>query len=310
MAKSEVAVRRNRSGIKIRRKVYPYLYVLPAILVVAVFAIYPIFHAVRMSFYKYILTQPNNHPFVGLGNYIEVLTSYYFQNSIKVTAVYTIAAVAGVLLYGLGVALLLNSAIKLSGPLKIVILLPWAIPAVVSGLLWKWILNADFGILNGLLFALGLIDNYIPFLADPTLAKMSLVMAFIWKEGPLVAIFFLAGLQLIPDELYESAKIDGGGVWTIFRNVTLPLLRPVTLVVVVYETMTAILTFDTIYVMTGGGPANSTALISWFAYAEIFKSLNLGHGISLAIIIAAITLVLILIYLRVLNTEDTAMEGR
>ncbi|MFA9406998.1 MAG: carbohydrate ABC transporter permease [Anaerolineales bacterium] len=191
-----------------------------------------------------------------------------------------------------------------------VILLPWAIPAVVSGLLWKWILNADFGILNGLLFALGLIDNYIPFLADPTLAKMSLVMAFIWKEGPLVAIFFLAGLQLIPDELYESAKIDGGGVWTIFRNVTLPLLRPVTLVVVVYETMTAILTFDTIYVMTGGGPANSTALISWFAYAEIFKSLNLGHGISLAIIIAAITLVLILIYLRVLNTEDTAMEGR
>ncbi|MFA9406999.1 MAG: carbohydrate ABC transporter permease [Anaerolineales bacterium] len=117
MAKSEVAVRRNRSGIKIRRKVYPYLYVLPAILVVAVFAIYPIFHAVRMSFYKYILTQPNNHPFVGLGNYIEVLTSYYFQNSIKVTAVYTIAAVAGVLLYGLGVALLLNSAIKLSGPL-------------------------------------------------------------------------------------------------------------------------------------------------------------------------------------------------
>ena len=139
------------------------------------------------------------------------------------------AVVVGVVLYGLGVALLLNSAIKLAGPLKVVILLPWALPAVVSGLLWKWILNADFGILNSLLFSLGLIDDYIPFLAVPSLARLSLIMAFIWKEGPLVAIFFLAGLQLIPDEYYEAAKIDGGGIWQVFRYVTLPLLRPVDL---------------------------------------------------------------------------------
>ena len=116
-------------------------------------------------------------------------------------------------------------------------------------------------------------------------------------------IFFLAGLQLIPDELYEAARIDGGGGWRIFRYVTLPLLRPIFLVVIVYETMTAILTFDTIYVMTGGGPANATALISWFAYAEIFKSLNLGHGIAFAILIAIITLVLILLYFRVLRLK-------
>ena len=134
-------------------------------------------------------------------------------------------------------------------------------------------------------------------------------MAHIWKEGPLVAIFFLAGLQLIPSELYEAAKIDGGTSWKTFLYVTLPLLRPVFLVVIVYETMTAILTFDTIYVMTGGGPANSTALISWFAYAEIFKSLNLGNGIALAIIIALITLVLIVLYLRVLRTEETAVSN-
>jgi ABC-type sugar transport system permease subunit len=217
--------------------------------------------------------------------------------------------VVGVIIYGLGVALLLNTKIRLSTPLKIVILLPWALPAVVSGLLWKWILHADFGILNGMLYAVGLIDSYIPFLATPTLAKASLIMAHIWKEGPLVAIFFLAGLQLIPDELYEAARIDGGSGWKTFRHVTLPLLRPIFLVVIVYETMTAILTFDTIYVMTGGGPANSTALISWFAYAEIFKSLNLGNGIALSIIIALITLVLIILYLRVLRTEETAVTG-
>jgi ABC-type sugar transport system permease subunit len=201
----------------------------------------------------------------------------------------------------------MNTKVRLSTPLKIVILLPWALPAVVSGLLWKWILHADFGILNGILYSIGLIDSYIPFLANPTQAKMALVMAHIWKEGPLVAIFFLAGLQLIPDELYEAARIDGGTGWRILRYVTLPLLRPIFLVVIVYETVTAILTFDTIYVMTGGGPANSTALISWFAYSEIFKALNLGHGIALAIIIAMITLVLIILYLRVLRTEETAV---
>ncbi len=293
--------------MKIGRRAYPYLSILPVLLVVALFAIYPIIHAVRTSFYRNLLIRPNDHPFIGLDNFIEVISSYYFKNSMQVTGIYTVAVVIGVILYGLGVALLLNSAIKLAGPLKIVILLPWALPAVVSSLLWKWLLNADFGILNSLLFSVGLIDDYIPFLAVPSLARLSLIMAFIWKEGPLVAIFFLAALQLIPDEYYEAAKIDGGGIWQVFRYVTIPLLRPVLLVVVVYETMTAILTFDTIFVMTGGGPADATALISWFAYAEIFKSLDLGHGIALAIIIAMITLVLILIYLRLLRTEDSTV---
>lgn len=307
MTQHQIGATRKRASAYYMERIYPYISILPVALVIALFAIYPIIYAIRMSFYQYLLTRPNDHPFVGLGNFIDVITSYYFKNSIQITAIYTIGAVIGVIIYGLGVALLMNTKVRLSTPLKIVILLPWALPAVVSGLLWKWILNADFGILNGMLYALGLIDNYIPFLAIPSLAKVSLVMAHIWKEGPLVAIFFLAGLQLIPDELYEAARIDGGSGWRIFRLVTLPLLRPIFLIVMVYETMTAILTFDTIYVMTGGGPANSTALISWFAYAEIFKSLNLGRGIALAIIIALITLVLIILYLRVLRTEETAI---
>jgi ABC-type sugar transport system permease subunit len=309
MTQQQVSARPKRNWANLSQRIYPYLSILPVAIVIALFAIYPIIHAVRMSFYQYILTRPDVHPFVGLGNFVNVITSYYFKDSIQITAIYTVASVVGVIIYGLGVALLLNTKIRLSTPLKIVILLPWALPAVVSGLLWKWILHADFGILNGMLYAVGLIDSYIPFLATPTLAKASLIMAHIWKEGPLVAIFFLAGLQLIPDELYEAARIDGGSGWKTFRHVTLPLLRPIFLVVIVYETMTAILTFDTIYVMTGGGPANSTALISWFAYAEIFKSLNLGNGIALSIIIALITLVLIILYLRVLRTEETAVTG-
>ncbi len=309
MTQHQIGATRKRASAYYMERIYPYISILPVALVIALFAIYPIIYAIRMSFYQYLLTRPNAHPFVGLGNFIDVVTSYYFKNSIQITAIYSVAVVIGVIIYGLGVALLMNTKVRLSTPLKIVILLPWALPAVVSGLLWKWILNADFGILNGILYSIGLIDSYIPFLANPTQAKMALIMAHIWKEGPLVAIFFLAGLQLIPDELYEAARIDGGGGWRIFRLVTLPLLRPIFLIVIVYETMTAILTFDTIYVMTGGGPANSTALISWFAYAEIFKALNLGRGIALAIIIALITLVLIILYLRVLRTEETTISS-
>ena len=306
MAERGAASKYRGSGSKFSERFFPYLSITPVIIVIALFAIYPIIYAVRISLYKFLLTQPNNHPFVGLGNYDNVTSSYYFKNALKITGVYTLEAVLGVLVFGIGVALLLNSKIRMANVLKIVILLPWAIPSVVSGLVWKWILNSDFGILNGILYAMGAIDSYIPFLADPALAKISLVMAFIWKEGPLAAIFILAGLQLIPDELYEAAKIDGGGGWIIFRFVTLPMLKPVLLVITVYETMAAILTFDTIYVMTGGGPADSTALISWFAYAEIFKSLNLGNGAALSIVIALMTVVIIVIYLRVLSSESNA----
>jgi len=284
---------------------YPYGFVLPALVVIALFTIYPVLYAIRISAFQYVLTKPNSHPFIGFKNFEDVITSYYFKTALINTSVYTIASVAGVILFGLLVALLLNSKIRSVNALKIIILLPWAIPAVVAGLMWKWILNSDFGIFNAVLYSLGAIDSYIPFLADPNLAKLSLILAHIWKEGPLAAIFLLAGLQLIPSEYYEAAKIDGGSSLAVFRFITLPLLRPILLVVLVYETMTAILTFDLVYVLTGGGPGDATSLISWFAYAEIFKSLNLGTGIALSIIIALITLVLIFLYMRALRTEDT-----
>ena len=288
-----------------RARWYPYLTILPALLLIGLFTLYPVVTAIQDSFYQYILTKPKSHPFIGLRNYREVIKSYYFLTSLSITAMYTVASVAGIFLFGLAVASLLNTKIRLAAVLKVLILLPWAIPSVVAGLLWKWILNGDFGILNGVLFGLGLVTGYIPFLSDPLLARISLVLAQVWKEGSLAAIFFLAGLQLIPGELYEAARMDGCRTWRMFRSITFPLLRPIALVVLVYETMTSILTFDIIYVLTGGGPANSTSLISWFAYAEIFKSLNLGHGIALSIIIAILTLGLIIAYLRVLKTEES-----
>jgi len=304
MIAKQAALNQPRRTVKqFFEALFPYVAILPALLVIVLFTLYPVIYAVRISFYQYILTKPNSHPFIGFKNFLDVITSYYFKNSLINTGIYTAAAVLGVILFGLVVAMLLNTKIRSVNVLKIIILLPWAIPAVVAGLLWKWILNSDFGIFNGMLYASGAIKSYIPFLADPLLARISLIMAHIWKEGPLAAIFILAGLQLIPNELYEAAKMDGGGGLRLFRFITLPLLRPILLVVLVYETMTAILTFDIVYVMTGGGPGDATSLISWFAYAEIFKFLNLGGGIALSIIIAFITLILIIFYLRALKTE-------
>ena len=294
----------ERRKAKLWDKIYPYFSITVPFLVIALFTIYPVLYAVRISFYRYLLTKPKSHPFIGLDNFKEVITSYYFRTSLVNTAVFTVAVVIGVTIFGLIVAMLLNSKVRTANALKILILLPWAIPSVVGGLMWKWILNSDFGILSGILYGLGIIHQYIPFLANPILAKLSMVIATIWKEGPLAAIFLLAGLQLIPTELYEAARIDGGGGWRIFRFVTLPLLQPIMLIVVVYETITSILVFDLIYVLTGGGPGDSTSMISWFAYAEIFKNLNLGHGVALAIIIALITLVLIMVYLRVIKSEE------
>jgi multiple sugar transport system permease protein len=291
--------------LETRARWYPYLTILPALLLIGLFTLYPVAAAVKNSFYQYVLTRPNAHPFVGLRNFREVIGSYYFLNSLAITGMYTVASVAGIFLFGLVVAALLNTKIRLAAVLKVIILLPWAIPSVVAGLLWKWILNGDFGILNGILLSLKVVSSYVPFLSDPVLARISLVVAQVWKEGCLATIFFLAGLQLIPAELYEAARMDGSRTWRMFRTITFPLLRPIALVVLVYETMTSILTFDIIYVLTGGGPADSTALVSWFAYAEIFKSLNLGHGIALSIIIALLTLGLIFAYLRLMRTEES-----
>lgn len=285
-------------------KNFPYFAILPALLVIILFTIYPIIYAIRISVYQNLLTRPGINPFVGFENFSNVITSYYFKNSLINTATYTFFTLIAVMIFGIVVGLILNTKLIMANALKIIILLPWAIPAVVAGLMWKWILNADFGILNSMLYSLNLIDSYIPFLSSPTLAKFSLIMTHIWKEGPLVAIFILSGLQLIPNELYDSAKIDGANPLKAFWFITLPLLKPILLVVLVYETMVSILTFDIVYVLTGGGPADSTSLIGWFAYAEIFRKLNLGHGIALSIIIALITLVLIIIYLRLLRTQD------
>jgi len=294
----------GRQGAAGRESRYAYLTLLPVLLIMAVFSLYPIGYSVYLSLHKEVLTDPLNHPFVGFQNFNNVLHSYYLISSLTSTLVFMVMAVPGVMVFGLLASLLLNESFAGARILRVAILLPWAMPAVISGIVWRWILNGDYGVLNSALFQLGIIHDYIPWLSSPDLARVGLAVAHVWREGPLAAIFFLAGLQTIPTDLYNSAAVDGAGRVAAFRRITLPLLRPTIVIVLIYETIVAATTFDLVYVMTGGGPADATSLISWYAYAEVFKFLDLGAGAALAFLIALALVGVILLYLRVLRTEE------
>ncbi|MGH7266014.1 MAG: carbohydrate ABC transporter permease [Candidatus Rokuibacteriota bacterium] len=286
------------------RRAYPYATVFPVVAVVALFTVYPLLYSVHLSLHENVLTRPLDNDFVGLANFREVVTGYYFWRSLWSTALFAVMAVVAVTLYGLGTALLLDQAVFGSGLLKVVVLLPWAIPAVISGIIWRWIFDGDYGVLNGLLLATSVVDRYVPWMSHTVTARVCLVLAHVWKQGPLAAVFLLAALQVIPGQLYDAVRIDGAGRWNAFRFVTLPFLRATLALVLVYETIVAIATFDLVYVMTGGGPADATAIIGWYAYTEIFRFLDLGHGAALAIIIALMLGGLMLLYLRALRWEE------
>lgn len=286
-----------------RRHLYPYLSVLPAVLVVALFTIYPVIYAIDLALHQNHLLRPGQHDFTGAKNFVEALGTPGLYGSLLVTAQFTVMTVAGTATLGTLIALLLNQPFPLARVLQVVVLVPWAIPAVMAGIIWRWMFLGNVGVLNGLLFWLGLIDSYYSFLGNPVTAKLALVVAHLWKHLPLASILILATLQVIPRELYDAAKLDGAGAWQLFRSITFPFLKPTLTVVLIFDTIVAFTTFDLIFAMTGGGPASATTLIAWYTYSEIFTNLNLGRGAALAFFIAVVTLLLSLLYFRALRSE-------
>jgi multiple sugar transport system permease protein len=283
---------------------HAWLVIIPGLLLVGLFSVYPLVFALYVSTRRMLLTRPDQTPFIGLRNFTDVLGSDQVQIAALRTVQFTLLTLPGVVLLGLGAALLLNQRLRGIALLRWIILLPWAVPLVAAGVMWRLLVHGNFGALNGMLLQLGLIDSYIPFLSNPQLALVTVAVAQVWREFPLAAILVLAGLQTIPAELYEAAKVDGASALARFRHITLPLVRPSLLVVLVYETMTAVAVFDLVYVLTGGGPGNATTLFSWFAYAASFKFLNLGQGAALSLMMAVGLILLIVAYLRLLPIEE------
>lgn len=287
-----------------RRHVYAYLSILPALVVLILFTAYPVLYNLNLAFHKHVLTAPGQHPFVGTKNFAELFRNPGLLRSFQTTGEFTAVTMLLTIVLGVLIALLLNENFFGARALQVLILIPWAIPVVMAGIIWRWMFAGNVGVVNGLLYSLGLIDKYYSFFGNPVTAKMSLVIARVWKDVPLAAILLLATLQVIPQELYDAAKIDGCGAWAAFRHITFPFLRPTLTVLLILQTLIGLVTFDLVYVMTGGGPADATTLVAWYSYTEIFTHLNLGRGAALAFIIALITLILAVFYFMALRSEE------
>jgi ABC-type sugar transport system permease subunit len=185
--------------------------------------------------------------------------------------------------------------------LRLAIIIPWAVPTIAVATMFRWIYNADYGALNGLLFQLGAIDRYVPWLSDPFAAMNWVIVADVWHSTPFVVLVVLAAMSGIPAELWEAARMDGASRWQSFWRITLPMLRSALLVVLVVRTVEAFRVFDIIYVLTGGGPANGTLVISYVAYQETFRFFNLGRGAALSFLISLFVLGIALLYIRLLS---------
>jgi multiple sugar transport system permease protein len=294
------ATRWRAAGVGYERPYFAFLLNAPALLIIVLLAGYPIAYSAWISLHKFNLKRPRVFDFVGLANYRQILDSEEFWSALWITLEFTALVVVLVVLLGLAIALLLNREFPGRNIVRTLILLPWAIPPVVNGLMWQWIYDSKVGALNGLLVSLGLISDYRGWLSDPLSALLALVCADVWNAVPLAVVLLLAALQRIPVELYDAARVDGAGPVQLFRYVTFPWLAQPLLIVLILQTLSAIRAFDVIYVLTAGGPGTATTTLTWKTFLTTFDSLDFGLGNAYAYMISLITLGLALVYFRIL----------
>jgi ABC-type sugar transport system permease subunit len=280
--------------------------VLPAVLIIILVALFPLVWTVWESVHLHDLRMPwLGQPFIGLDNYLEAFREPRFWGSLAHTAFFAVTSVALELLIGLWFALALNRTFRGRGLVRAAVLVPWAIPTVVSALLWRFMFEGQSGIANAALVSLGLIREPVLWLLDPKLAWVPVILADVWKTTPFVALLLLAGLQNIDSSLYEAARIDGASGWRQFRYVTLPLLKPAILVALIFRTLDAFRVFDLIYALTGGGPGTSTEPIALYTFNSLLQNLQFGYGSALSVIVFLITFSLALLYIRFLGADLT-----
>jgi multiple sugar transport system permease protein len=262
----------------------PVLFVLPTVSVLVVVALYPLVSTAWLSL-RDELPIFNISRFVGVAHYLALWDDARFWRSLTNTCYFTAVSVSLEILLGLGVALLLQQVFPARGLVRALVLAPWFVPTVVAARLWEWMYNPQFGIINFLLVQSGFVNQGVNWLGRPFLALHAAMLADVWKTMPFAALLILAGLQTIPVELYRAARVDGAGPMQAFRHITLPLLLPVLGVTFLFRMLDALRVFDVVYVLTGGGPANTTATLSIYAYQLSFQTLQFGPGAAVAIIV-------------------------
>ena len=286
-------------SLRTRRLLAGYAYLVPAALCLLATVVFPILKAIHMSLYNHVLIKPQEYRFIGLGNYLRLVQDEVFWLSLWNSGVWVFGSVSLQFLGGFAAALLLHQAFRGRALVRTITLLPWVVPGVVVALVWEFLYQPNYGLINDVLFRLGWLHERVAWLSDPGLAMPAVIATNVWRGVPFFAIMLLAGLQAIPGDLYEAARVDGASVVGRFRHVTLPLLRPI----IVVATATRIIwTFnyaDLIFVMPNGGPANATQITSTYTLVKAYSDLDFGYAATLSVVLLVIMLTFTIGYLRV-----------
>lgn len=278
---------------------------LPLLIVMVAVIGWPLVDTVRLSFTDAKLVGTSGN-FVGFDNYLKMLSNSGFQRTLVTTTWFAVISVAAEMVVGVTAALLLNQQFYGRTVLRALMILPWALPTVVNATLWRLIYNPEYGALNAALTQIGLLDAYRSWLGEPGTALAALILADTWKNFPLVALIALAALQAVPRDITAASMVDGAGAWSRFRFVILPYLAGPLMVALVLRTIEAFKVFDIIWVMTRGGPANSTRTLSILVYQEAFSFQRAGSGASLALMVTLMVTVLAVIYAAVIRKSAGA----
>ena len=290
-------------SIRAREPLFALFLLLPCFVIVAVFAFFPILYSLYLSLHRIILGLPGlGQPFIGLENYTALLSDDIAMHSLINTLLFVFSTTFFEILFGLVIALVINSHFRGRGAVRAAVLVPWAIPTVVASQMWRFIFNDKYGLLNFILFGSDT-GAYTAWLAHPATAFAAIVVADVWKTSSFAGLLILAGLQIIPDELYEASRIDGASAWQQFRRITLPLVKPALLIALLFRTMDAFRVFDLVFVMTQGGPADSTNVLQFYGYKKIFTEGMMGYGSTISVLVFFITFVVSLFYIRVIGTR-------
>ncbi|MDQ8737145.1 sugar ABC transporter permease [Paenibacillus sp. LHD-38] len=276
---------------------------LPAVILLAVTIIGPLLNAISVSFQDYSLLS-SEHKWNNFQNYIDILKSEDFYHSFGITLTYVFFAVGLDLLLGLGMALLLNQQIKFRTFFRSIVMIPWAIPTIVTALIFLWIYQPDFGVLNYALKSIGLIENNITWLSSFDFALGAIIAVAVFRQTPLVAVMLLAGMQNISRSLYEAAKIDGSGPFRILTSITIPLLKPVITSVTLMMIVQNFQMFTLFYTLTGGGPADATKSLAILTYEVAFERYDLGKGSAIGVIWLIVLLSFSVLFTRLMNRES------
>ncbi|HTX93160.1 MAG TPA: sugar ABC transporter permease [Anaerolineales bacterium] len=281
-----------------------WLLLAPSLLVLLGVTLWPILYTFILSFQNAPTGINQVRTFVGLGNYIDMLKDSGFWETIGRTMYFTVGSVSLEMVLGLAVAQLIHSHPWGWKFLRFALIIPWAVPTIVNGSMWRWIYSSDFGALNGILMQFGLIKHYIPWLTLPNLAMPLVIVADVWHMMPFVALILQAALAGLSVELDEAAAVDGANAWQRFWKIRFPLLRPAILVALIARTVDAFRVFDIVYILTNGGPASKTMTITYLTYLNSFSYGKQGTGAALSFLISFFTIIMAFIYIRVLYRPE------